>query len=136
MQSEWLIVVSCALRQDHHQLFRPFTWCWTPITMKVTVMPICFYVYTCCGHDQAEEFRSDKIFFSSPYFLGLLVSCIFCIYLYPVKLFSSSEIYLKDYWDKTGLEIRKRNTKHNLQKYLYWFHCRKHRVMLHSSKSP
>ena len=97
MQSVWLIVVSCALRQDHHQLFRPFTWCCTPITMKVTVTPICFYVCTCCGHDQAEEFKLDKIFFSSPYFhilsfLGLLFHCVFCIYLYPVKLFNSSEI--------------------------------------------
>lgn len=53
MQSVWLIVVSCALRQDHHQLFRPFTWCWTLITMKVIEMPICSDVYTCCRHGQA-----------------------------------------------------------------------------------
>lgn len=71
MQSVWLIVVSCALRQDHHQLFRPFTWCWTPITMKVTVMPIFSDVYTCGRHGQAEEFKPDQIYVVTTLYVDL-----------------------------------------------------------------
>lgn len=76
MQSVWLIVVSCALRRDHHQLFRPFTWCRTTITMKVIVMPICTDVYTCCKHGQAEEFKSDRIYV----FILKFLQAHYCLY--------------------------------------------------------
>lgn len=65
MQSVWLIVVSCALRRDHHQLFRPFTWCWSTITMKVTKVPIFPRVYSCCTHGQVEKFKSDHMYASN-----------------------------------------------------------------------
>lgn len=57
MQSAWLIVVSCASRQDHRRLFSPFTWCWAPITLKVNVMLICSHVCTWCRHGKAEKFK-------------------------------------------------------------------------------
>lgn len=62
LQSVWLIVVSCALRQDHHWLFRPFTWCWTLITMKVKVMFICLDVYSWGRHGQKDKFDSGGIY--------------------------------------------------------------------------
>lgn len=76
MQSVWLIVVSCALRQDHHQLFRSFTWCWTPITMKVNKMPICLDVYSLltwgadkCAHQRLYWHFVIKLILLSIYFL-------------------------------------------------------------------